>query len=110
MQHKQLLAELAKYEHHIQKLQTSGGFAACQIEFDTKAEIFEASHQPIRPQRQQNINGNSFSADFRTLPKPSTPPLPHLAPGALSLVKFLSLVENDPLDHVSNRVGDLATA
>ncbi|KAG9290676.1 hypothetical protein G9A89_011639 [Geosiphon pyriformis] len=119
LQHyKKLLEELAKMENQLEKLLTSGGYAACQISFFSENNI-PGNHGTQKTENHPSQNskpplftngtsGLSNTLESRLLPKPSTPPLPPLKAGASTLARFLSLVENsDPLDDTSNRVGDL---
>ena len=71
----------------MEKLQNSGGYAACSIQFLSKQE-----------------ESSSHISDEASDIEHSLPPLKS---GAGALAKFLSLVENDSLDDLSNRVGDL---
>ncbi|CAG8640863.1 13504_t:CDS:2 [Acaulospora colombiana] len=86
--HKKLLQELEKYECAVEKLQNSGGHASINIQFHTRGES---------PQ-------NQIERDDTVNHKLSLPPLKC---GAGTLAKFLSLVEGDSLDELTNRVGDL---
>jgi hypothetical protein len=75
----------------VEKLQNSGGYVACSIQFFSKQEE-SSSHNSLSDE----------SSDIEHL-------LPPLKSGAGALAKYLSLVENDSLDDLSNRVGDLLT-
>ncbi|CAG8480655.1 4214_t:CDS:2 [Funneliformis caledonium] len=89
--HKDLLQELEKYEHAVEKLQKSGGYTACSIQFHSKQG--SSSHK--------NLSNEASDTEYS---------LPPLKSGARTLAKFLSLVEDDSLDDLSNRVGDLLTS
>ncbi|CAB4484007.1 unnamed protein product [Rhizophagus irregularis] len=89
--HKNLLQELEKYEHALEKLQNSGGYAACSIQFLSKQE--------------GSLSHNNLSEEVSDIEHS----LPPLKSGTGALAKFLTLVENDSLDDLSNRVGDLLT-
>ncbi|RIA96495.1 hypothetical protein C1645_754871 [Glomus cerebriforme] len=89
--HKNLLQELEKCEHAVEKLQNFGGYAACSIQFLSNQE--ESSPH-------DNLSDEVLDIEHS---------LPPLKSGAGALAKFLSLAENDSLDDLSNRVGDLLT-
>ncbi|KAF0388607.1 hypothetical protein F8M41_011004 [Gigaspora margarita] len=91
--HKELLQELEKYEPAIEKLDKSGGYAALSIQFDSKKEETTFDHL------EQNIEDDT-SNNVLTLPP--------LRSGSSALAKFLSLIEDDSFDELTNRVGDLA--
>ena len=74
----------------MEKLQNSGGYVACSIQFLSKQEE-SSSH---------NLSDGASDIEHS---------LPPLKSGAGALAKFLSLVENNSLDDLSNRVGDLLT-
>jgi hypothetical protein len=75
----------------LEKLQNSGGYAACSIQFLSKQE--------------ESLSHNNLSDEVSDIEHS----LPPLKSGTGALAKFLTLVENDSLDDLSNRVGDLLT-
>ncbi|CAI2182665.1 15431_t:CDS:2 [Funneliformis geosporum] len=90
--HKDLLQELEKYEHAVEKLQKSGGYAACSVQFLSKQGDSSS---------RKNLPNEASDTEYS---------LPPLKSGARTLAKFLSLVEDDSLDDLSNRVGDILTS
>ncbi|CAG8747892.1 24350_t:CDS:2 [Dentiscutata erythropus] len=91
--HKELLQELEKYEPAIEKLDKSGGYAALNIQFNSKKE------ETTLDNFEQNIEDDASN---------NVPTLPPLRSGSSALAKFLSLIEDDTFDELTNRVGDLA--
>lgn len=105
----------------MEKLQESGGHVSINIQFHTTKK----SEQPLPSTTNNNnkITTSTITTTTTTTSSSSTSQyvrshlfkqddyeftLPPLKSGAGTLAKFLSLVEDDSLDDLTNRVGDLA--
>jgi hypothetical protein len=132
-----LLSQLAKFEERAQKLSTEGGYAMCEVRFEwtktnnndnndngnnsVKEELTSPACSDSDKMSIDKVGEQEEKKESQALPmthrSPPPSPLPSPPPqtmptGARALAKFLSLItpegsDNDSIDHLSDRVGDL---